>query len=65
MSANPETVAALVAILSPLKGTGEPYWIDDEARDRVGPDEPIRDAIAAALMLLEVDGMGGCPLCCS
>jgi hypothetical protein len=54
-----ETVRQLVAILRPLKGTGEPYYDGD----RSGPDAPIRAAVVDALKELQLDGMGGCRLC--
>ena len=56
-----DIIEKLVEILRPLKGTGELYFEDD----KVGPDEPIRKAVGAALKRLDVSGLGLCPLCCS
>jgi hypothetical protein len=59
-----ETVRQLVEILRPLKGTGTPLFEDDEYPDRVGPDAPIRAAVSDALKELQLEGLGGCLLCC-
>ena len=59
MTVNQEVVAALVAILRPLKGTGE----SNHDEDKFTPDEPIRDAVGEALKQLNVDGFSGCRLC--
>lgn len=65
MTPDPNTVAALVALLTPLKGVAPPYYKDDEYPDAVGPDALLRDTVRAALVTLRVEGMGGCPLCLS
>jgi hypothetical protein len=58
---NEEIIATLIAILKPLKGTGEPSHDEDTFLI----DEPIRKVVLAALKELKVEGLGGCPLCAS
>jgi hypothetical protein len=64
MTSEQERALQLVlAALRPLKGTGEPYYTSDDFPDRVGPDEPLREVVKAALLELDVDGSGACRLC--
>lgn len=59
-----DVVDQIVQLLKPLKGTGEPYYLDDEGvPDKYGPDTPIRDALREVLKRLDAGWSGGCHLC--
>lgn len=52
----------IAAILRPFRKPPE-YDYGDGVKDTIGPDEDIREIVRCALGLLEVDTLGGCPLC--